>query len=236
MAMILAMANSLRSVCLAATLAAAGTTSLAMEVTVVGHAIVLSGTVKGDELAKVKNAFAKDPAINLAILRNSWGGHAPTGYRIGELFRERGMTTAVSGYCVSSCSRMFLGGRERVFTDDYPASQSFVGFHGHYDARGNLNTKIMAQHGLYPWIIKFSDGKADEALVQRWVNIPRASGAVNFYHPDVAASHKASVFICDGSERIRPLGCATLPTDALARGVITDTRRIASPDQAGIPR
>ena len=29
------------------------------------------------------------------------------------------MRTAVSGYCYSSCSRMFLGGSARYFTDDY---------------------------------------------------------------------------------------------------------------------
>ena len=199
------------------------------EVTVMGNTIILSGPVRGDELPRVKKAFAQNPAIQLAILRNSWGGHAPTGYRLGELFRARGMTTAVSGYCVSSCSRMFLGGRERVFTDDYPPEQTFVGFHGHYDAKGKLNAQRVAEYGLYAWIIKFSDGKADEALVRRWITLPRASGAVNFYHPDLAASHKASVFVCDASERNWPLACASLPTDALERGVITSSRRISSP-------
>jgi hypothetical protein len=213
----------------AAALAVAATATLAMEVTVVGNAIILSGPVTGDELPRVKKAFAQNPAIQLAVLRNSWGGHAPTGYRLGELFRERGMTTAVSGFCVSSCSRMFLGGRERLFTRDYPPEQTFVGFHGHYDAKGNLNAKRVAEYGLYTWIIQYSDGKADAALVRRWINIPRASGAVNFYHPDLAANHRASVFVCDGHVGGWPQACASLPTDALERGVITDTRRIASP-------
>jgi hypothetical protein len=82
----------------------------AMEVAVVGNTLILSGPVVGDELVKVKDAFAKTPTIDLVVLRNSWGGDAWTGYRIGELFRDKGVTTAVSGYCVSSCSRMFLGG------------------------------------------------------------------------------------------------------------------------------
>ena len=207
----------------------------AMEVTVVGNAVILSGPVVGDELAKVRNAFAANPAVNVAVLRNSWGGHAPTGYRVGELFRDKGITTGVSGYCVSSCSRMFLGGQQRLFTDDYPPLQTFVGFHGHYDSAGRLDPRSVAANGLYRWIVKYSDGKADEALVQRWINIQNGRGAANFFHPDVAASRMASVFLCDGSERNRPLGCEPLATNALDRGVITDTRRLSSPDQATLP-
>src|SRR5262249_46386811 len=102
----------------------------AMEVTVDGYAVILSGPVVSDDLVKVQNVFAQHPEISFAILRNSLGGHAPTGYRVGELFRDKGITTAVSGHCISSCSRMFLGGRQRLFTDDYPPTQTFVGFHG----------------------------------------------------------------------------------------------------------
>jgi hypothetical protein len=204
----------------------------AMEVTVVGNTVILSGPVVGDELGKVKNIFAQDPAVSLAVLRNSFGGDAWTGYRIGELFRDKGITTAVSGYCISSCSRMFLGGRQRLFTDDYPPSQTFVGFHGHYDSAGRLDVQSVRANDLYRWILKYSDGKADEALVQRWINIENARGAVNFLHPDVAAGRTASVFFCNGSERNRPLGCEPLATNAVDRGVITDTLRLSSPDQA----
>lgn len=207
----------------------------AMEVTVVGNTIILSGPVVGNELAKVRDVFANGSTIDVAILRNSWGGHAPTGYRIGELFRDKGITTAVSGYCVSSCSRMFLGGRERLFTDDFPPFQTFVGFHGHYDSAGSLDVWSVRANDLYRWIVKYSDGKADEALVQRWINIQNGRGAANFFHPDVAATRKASLFFCDGSEQVRPLGCEPLATNALDRGVITDTRRLSSPDQATLP-
>ena len=206
-----------------------------MEVTVSGNAVILSGPVVGDEMAKLRNALSQNPEINLIILRNSHGGHAPTGYQVGELIREKGMLTAVSGYCISSCSRMFLGGKQRLFTDDYPPAQTFVGFHGHYDAAGRLDSQSVARQGLYAWIIKYSDGKADEALVRRWINIQRNTGAANFYHPDLAVTRKSSVFFCEGNEPRRPLGCESLTTNALERGVMTDTRRISSPDQATLP-
>jgi hypothetical protein len=85
------------------------TESLAMELKVVGNQLILSGRVVGDEPGKVREALANSPEIDTVILRNSPGGDAPAGYRTGELLRERGLRTAVSGYCYSSCSRMFLG-------------------------------------------------------------------------------------------------------------------------------
>ena len=76
------------------------------------------------------------------------GGDARAGYRVGEMFRSRGLRTAVSGYCYSSCSRMFLGGAIRVFTDDFPPEYTNVGFHGHYDGDGRLDAKLVRLLGL----------------------------------------------------------------------------------------
>src|SRR5450830_633993 len=212
-----------------------GTTVSAMELAKFGNTIILSGPVNGSEWAMIKDAFAENPRIDLVVLRNSHGGDAGTGYEIGEFFRERGVTTAVSGYCVSSCSRMFLGGKNRVFTDDYPLDQTHVGFHGHYDAQGNLNGASVIRSGLYDWIIRYSDGKADPDLVKRWIAIEQNKGAVSFFHPDLAATVGNSVFFCDGRQGKKITDCEPVLTDAMQRGVITDSRRISSPDQATLP-
>jgi hypothetical protein len=84
-----------------------------MELKVVGNQLILSGRVVGDEPAKVQEAFANSPEIDTVVPRNSPGGDAPAGYQVGQMLRERGVRTAVSGYCYSSCSRMFLGGSTR---------------------------------------------------------------------------------------------------------------------------
>ncbi|WP_258398434.1 hypothetical protein [Herbaspirillum rubrisubalbicans] len=222
--------TALRYAC-ALILALLSSQAWAMELIKVGNAIILSGPVNGGEPAMIKDAFAANPAINLVILRNSHGGDAGTGYEVGEFFRQKGVTTAVSGYCISSCSRMFLGGRQRVFTDDYPLDQTRVGFHGHYDAQGNLNGAAVIRDGLFDWIIKYSDGKADPELVRRWIAIKKNKGAANFFHPDLAATLGSSVFFCDGLQRQKITHCEPIPTDALQRGVITDLQRIHSPDR-----
>jgi hypothetical protein len=80
------------------------TQSFGMELKVAGTQLILSGPVVGDEPGKVREALASSPGIEAVILRNSGGGNAPAGYQVGQLLRERGLRTAVSGYCYSSCS------------------------------------------------------------------------------------------------------------------------------------
>jgi hypothetical protein len=210
------------------------TPATGMEIRTEGDQLTLSGPVVGDEFDRVQDALAATPAIKTIILRNSPGGDAPTGYRVGALFRERGLHTAVSGYCYSSCSRMFLGGSVRQFTNDYPAEFTEVGFHGHYRKGGKLDSALVAQLGLVAWIEKYSDGKADPALVERWVNIPTSSGLMHFYHPDLAKTHGAATFMCQGNEGGSVFGCESFTRTALDLGIITSTDLVASNDQAAL--
>jgi hypothetical protein len=110
-------------------------------------------------------SLAPDPLINVAGLRNSPGGDANTGYRVGELFRAKGITTYVSGFCRSSCARFFLGGQERFFTADFPAEHTHVGFHSNYRKDGSIVPG--APERLWQFVKKYSDGKAGETL--SWV-------------------------------------------------------------------
>jgi hypothetical protein len=209
--------------------------SVAMELTVVGNQLILSGRVVGDEPGNVREALANSPEIDTVILRNSPGGDAPAGYQTGQLLRERGLRTAVSGYCYSSCSRMFLGGRTRYFTDDYPAEQTHISFHGHYHADGHLNAAMMAQYGLRDWIIKYSDGKADADLVERWINIPLSRGMIHFFHPGLVNRGGVSAFMCRGDEPTRLVfACEPVAKTALELGIVTSLDIVHSADQPDI--
>jgi hypothetical protein len=220
---------------LAALLAFHASSLDAMEIKMAGHQIFLSGPVVGDEFDKVQKILAGDPAIDTAILRNSPGGDARTGYRIGELFRAKGLRTAVSGYCYSSCSRMFLGGVTRYFTDDFPPAYTHVGLHGHYDGC-HLNRKTVEHLGLKSWIIKYSDGKADPALVERWINIALCIGMAHFYHPELLQRGGVSTFMCQGNEPMARsvIGCEPIHKTALDLGIVTSLAIVKSEDQAEI--
>jgi hypothetical protein len=204
----------------------------AMELRIVGNQLILSGPVVGDEPGKVREALASSPGIETVILRNSGGGNAPAGYQVGQLLRERGMRTAVSGYCYSSCSRMFLGGSVRYFTDDYMPEYNNVGFHGHYDRTGRLNANLVRQYGLHDWIIKYSDGKADPALVERWINIPYSRGMIHFFHPGLLKRAGASSFMCQGDESAGSVfACEPIDKTALDLGTVTSLAIVHSDDR-----
>lgn len=208
--------------------------SLAMDVKITSHAMVLSGEVVARDLDRIKAAFKANPGITHVVLRNSMGGNSWTGYRLGELFREKGVTTAVSGFCVSSCSRLFLGGKVRMFSDDYPASLTYVGFHGQYDF-GKLNPAAIKKDDLVGWTTKFTDGKVDQKLIQRWINIERRAGDVRFYPDAVTAQFKRPTMLCQGTESVRPQQCEMITTDALAQGIVTTNAYYSSPDAADGP-
>ncbi|TAG47859.1 MAG: hypothetical protein EAZ30_07695 [Betaproteobacteria bacterium] len=206
----------------------------AMTLSVLGDTMVLSGEIVRPDLDRVQAAFAKHPAIKQVVLRNSMGGNSWTGYRLGELFRERGVTTVVSGHCVSSCSRLFLGGKRRLFSDDYPQSLTYVGFHGHYDF-GKLNRAAVEKNDQVAWTKKFTDNKIDPKLLNRWINIERRAGDVRFYPDGVATRWRAKTFLCEGTESRRPNGCEKLPTDAIKEGIVTSRDVFSSPDAANLP-
>lgn len=200
-----------------------------MQVLQDGDQLVLTGPVVAGDLERIRDALDAAPGVGTIILRNSLGGDAPTGYRVGELFRARRLGTAVSGFCISSCSRMFLGGAERAFTDDAPPARTFVGFHGHYDRAGNLMPDYVGALGLETWVRRFTDGKADPALVHRWINIGRANGMASFFPPAVSAAGHPAAMLCDAPAGSRgPLTCETLATNALELGITTTDQIVHS--------
>lgn len=206
--------------------------ALAMDMQVVGDQLILSGHVVDIDARKIESALASAP-ISTVILRNSPGGDTATGIRVGEMFRQRGLRTAVSGYCYSACSTMFLGGRTRYFTDDYAGELTNIGFHGQY-RDGLLDTDSTAQRQLRTWFIRYSDGRADAALVDRWINLPLKEDMIHFYNPARVQRHGASTFLCDGTQPNHGISsCEPIGKTALDLGIVTSLELVHSAD---VPR
>lgn len=205
----------------------------AMLAYVVGNQLILSGQVIDGDVLKVERALAS-PAITTVILRNSPGGDSTTGAKIAELLRQHGLGTAVSGYCYSVCGRIFLGGRTRQFTDDYAPEFTNVGFHGVYQGSvlDAISVKLL---GLHDWFIRYSDGKADPALVDRWINLPVDSGVIHFYNPARYEPRGVSTFLCQGMERDVE-SCEHIRENALDVGVVTSLEIVHSADLALLAR
>ena len=195
----------------------------AMDIEVRGPFVILTGPVTGTELGQLKDVIDKNPEITTVVLKNSRGGDARTGYAVGEYIRAMGLSTAISGFCRSSCSRMFLGGKIRSISNDQPMDKTYVAFHGNYANDGKLLKANMP--ALKTWLAKFSDGKANPKLVEQWVNLENHSGFAYFYHPQAnmeAGPHR--VLLCQGGEdpKARVQQCAKPELgDALANGILT---------------
>ncbi|TWO66009.1 hypothetical protein FN976_26890 [Caenimonas sedimenti] len=199
-------------------------TAAAMEVEVKVPYVILSGSVNGTEMRALKAALEENPGITTVVLKNSPGGDARTGYMMGEFIRERGLNTGVSGLCASSCSRFFLGGKERFFTDDQPLNRTAVALHGNYGHDGKLIDTAVGP--LKAWIIKYSDGKARPDLVEQWVRLPINRGMAYFYHPteSPAGYGPTRLLICQGTEENlqRSKLCAKPDMgNALDNGIVT---------------
>ena len=103
----------------------------AMDFRIAGNELHLSGRVVGDELAMLKDLEDEHPGvIRTVVFRNSPGGDAWTGYRVGERIRDNGWRTVVIGACVSACTLMFLGGSSRHFGAATRPERVLLAFHG----------------------------------------------------------------------------------------------------------
>lgn len=196
----------------------------AMDVEVRVPYVFLSGPVNGTEYRTLKAALDDNPGITTVVLKNSPGGDAKTGYLVGEFIRERGLNTAVSGFCHSSCSRLFLGGKQRFFSDDQPLERTRIGLHGNYDNEGRLLEARV--ESLKDWVLKYSDGKARPELVEQWVRIPTHKGFAYFYHPTAgpASLGPHRMMLCQGTEDAsqRTRQCAKPDLgNALDNGIVT---------------
>ena len=112
-----------------------------MTLEVQGPRVFATGAV-GDDLRKFEEAFAK-PGVDTVVFVNSPGGDLWTGLRVGRLIADKGFKTVVAGYCNSACSVMFMGGRERRYSDALPPSQTYIAIHGAHEQTTRAINPIM---------------------------------------------------------------------------------------------
>ena len=148
--------------------------SQAMDMKVEGETIVMSGPVDGSECTNLGTILSQ-ARIRTVVLTNSGGGNARAGYCVGDLIRERGLSTVIRGRCASSCSRMWLGGVDRTLE----GPNSRVGLHGNYASGGGLLPD--APQRLRAWIPQHAPN-VDKALMEQWTSLPSNNWMMYFYN------------------------------------------------------
>lgn len=149
-----------------------------MDITVSGTTVYMSGPVVGDECDKLKQIISVGQ-VSLVVLSNSNGGVANTGYCIGETIRKHKISTSIEGFCLSSCSRMWLGGVTRKLEGD----ESTVGLHGNYKNSGHLIDESTTR--LRQWIPRFAPN-VDVDLMNQWTELFYSKQMMYFYNKRAA--------------------------------------------------
>jgi hypothetical protein len=148
--------------------------SRAMDTKVEGETVVMSGSVVASDCTTLGEILSRSK-IKLVVLTNSSGGNANAGYCVGDLIRERGLSTAIRGRCASSCSRMWLGGVDRTLE----GPNSKVGLHGNYGGGGVLLAD--APQRLRAWIPRRAPD-VDKTLMEQWIHLPSNKWMMYFYN------------------------------------------------------
>lgn len=218
----------IRRIALIASLAVATFHAWAMDVRVAGNQLILSGMVTGDELAKMRDTLPENSQIDTVILHDSLGGDAWTAMRLAELFHEKGYRTAASGFCMSACVIILLGGRERHFADGEAADQTYLAIHtptfSADEARDSMGSPSRSARSLiYGWMGKQIGTGGDLALIRRGLANDNPAAFVYFYDATRnARKDGVSVFECEAPREREMTVCETVPgKSALQAGLIT---------------
>jgi hypothetical protein len=215
----------------------------AMDVQVIEDQIIMSGRIDTGELPRlweIAEADKRAKAIRTVVLRDSAGGDLRTSLQAADFIRRQGWNTAVSGYCFSGCALMFLGGRERGFTDDKAAARPQLGFHGAY----HVATAIAGTQRFEPgsvsawhtgearrWIQRGTDGKISQAMLDRFEQLAQ-SDFIHFFNPaQLPRKGQVSIFVCpivkEGGRKCEPIA----GTDVFREGIANSEVLIGSNDR-----
>jgi hypothetical protein len=220
--------------------ASLATPAFAMQMKVLDDQLIMSGTVDGSELARLRDVEATPQAgrIKTVVLRDSPGGDHWTALRAGEFIRSRGWATAVSGHCFSACSLIYLGGRERGFTDDKPALQTQLAFHATYFITDSLTQARGAQnpyttYSVRTWMKQQTDGRISDAVLDRLERLPQTDFLHFFDAARMPRPGQPSAFVCalgvDGKRKCD----AVAGIDVYSEGIST-TRALVRPNDYGM--
>ena len=202
-----------------------------MEVTLIDDQILMSGRVDPSDVSKLWEIAAADraaKAIRTVVLRDSPGGDLRTAVQAGDFIRQQGWNTVVSGYCFSGCALMFLGGRQRGFTDDKPPLQTQLGFHGAYHVAAALAGTQRFEPGTQSvwhtaearrWIQRGTDGRISQAMLDRFERLAQTDFIHVFDSNRIGRNSQLSVFVCpivkEGRRKCEPIA----GTDVYREGI-----------------
>jgi hypothetical protein len=220
--------------------------AFATEAKVVGDQLILSGRASGNELVLIRDAIAEHgDRIGTVILRDHSGRTENTTLmRAAELIGERGWRTAISGFCGTACTYLFLGGTQRHFTDDKSPTRTTLQFGstnlvddskvGRYNSY-RADSSPQGNYKYRAWIKGRTGDRMSETMLDRLFIKENEVRYLHFFDSNrLKRADGVSILLCDGKE---PPGkrweqCEKLTgTDVYKEGLVTSNALIRSNDR-----
>ena len=189
----------------------------AMRVEVHGSVVFATGPVE-DDAGKFQDALDK-AGVDTVVFVNSPGGDLWTGLRVGRMIEARGLKTVVAGYCVSACSVMFMGGRQRTFSDAFRPAQTFVGIHGAHN-RDTRSVDPRMQPQLFAFYKQGMAGRFNADVMNRALYEMDDAGALLRVF-DAQRTPRQAPYHCRSGQSLRQHCTEFKDQDALGLGVVT---------------
>lgn len=189
----------------------------AMKVEVHGSTVYASGPVE-DDLRKFQDALEK-PGVDKVVFVNSPGGDLWTGMNVGRLIASRGISTVIAGNCSSACSIMFIGGKERSFSDAFRPAMTYIGIHGaHNKATKSVNSSLQPQMFAF---YKQNMSERFNATVMNTALYDMDDAGAMLKVFDAPRAPKRPPYHCKSSQSLRKDCTEFKDLDALSLGIVT---------------
>ena len=200
-----------------------GLSAQAMTLERVGSDLYATGATVGEDFVAFRQAFAQG-GIERLILVNGPGGDLWTGMQVARMVREAKIKTVVSGYCMSACSLIFMGGKERAFGTGHSPRLTLIGIHGAHDRETKqVQPTLMPQmYALYRQTMgeRFDSELINQALYQ----IKEASGFLRLREIERNSEKDRTPWFC-ATGQTPPEQCQQHSgKDAYSLGVVTQTQ------------
>lgn len=189
----------------------------AMKIEVQNNIVFASGHVD-DDLNEFKQAFEKS-GVDTVVFVNSPGGDLWTGLRVGRLIAEKGFKTVIAGSCSSACSIMFMGGKERTFSDAFAPLQTYIGIHGaHKKDTKSVDPQLQPQ--IFAFYKQFMSDKFNAEIINIALYEMEDSGSMLRVF-DAARLPKRVTYQCKSFQSLRASCREFKDADVLNMGIVT---------------
>lgn len=197
--------------------------SQAMTLERVNNDLFATGPTVDRDFLQFKEALAKG-GIQRLILVNGPGGDLWTGMQVARMVQQAKIKTVVSGYCMSACSLIFMGGQERAFGSGHLPRVTMIGIHGaHSKDTKQVNPQAMPQmYALY----KQQMGEKFDAQVinQALYDIKEASGFLRIREMQRTQEKDRTPWFCPTNQTPFDQCQQHTGKDAYSLGVVTQTQ------------